>query len=321
MPQNLILCLVVLSLAGAATREEEQGLAADFTAGTGGWTQQVRPARRVRSAAPHAHTGIAQVHVRTSAGIEGFRPTATALRVLCTKREISSPSVCGVEGEDSGGRDSGVQGRTVSATAKLQIAPLDPSDSSTGFESWYFVAPPTWSGDLSWAYGGTFTVQLEHTEIPPAARRYDAPDIVITARCGHILSAHLDLQRARAAGGQAVPLREAAWVDSRTGAAPTRLALLGTLAHVRDVKVRGGFMFGFESTRLLAAALAPGDAPLFPCCALDGAVGACLTRPSPYATPPRSPPDPPPHLLPKPFTSPVLLLHLLPGVPPSSLPY
>lgn len=275
--------------------------------------------------APHAHTGIAQVHVKTSAGIEGFRRTATALRVLCTKREISSPSVCGVEGEDSGGRDSGVQGRTVSATAKLQIAPLDPSDSPTGFESWYFVAPPTWSGDLSWAYGGTFTVQLEHTEIPPAARRYDAPDIVITARCGHILSAHLDLQRARAAGGQAVPLREAAWVDSRTGAAPTRLALLGTLAHVRDVKVRGGFMFGFESTRLLAAALAPGDAPLFPCCALDGVVGACLTRPSPYATHPRSLPDPPtspsspdpsphqPSLVSKSLTSPVLFLQLLPG--------
>ena len=152
----LVLLLSLVSPGVSSTRS----LRTDFSSGLDGWTQLV--------------------HVNTSAGIQRFRPTATALRHVCTRPEPGQPLVCGVEGEDSGGRGSEVLGRTIAADTRLRIAPLDPSDSPTEFESWYFTAPPTWSGDLSWAYEGSIMVRLEHTVIPPAAKRYEAPDVVAT---------------------------------------------------------------------------------------------------------------------------------------------
>lgn len=156
----LLLLMAVLSpsVASVSGTSSDHAFRTDFSSGLDGWTQQV--------------------HVNTSAGIQGFRPTATALQHICKRIEPGQPLVCGVEGEDSSGRGSEVLGRTISAATRLRIAPLDTSNTPTEFESWYFTAPPTWAGDLSWAYDGAITVRLEHTVIPPAAKRYEAPDVV-----------------------------------------------------------------------------------------------------------------------------------------------
>lgn len=63
-------------------------------------------------------------------------------------------------------------------------------------------------------------------------------------------------------------------IYARTKQPPTEKAFLGTLAHLRDVKIRGGVYYGFEVAALRSVVICQGYA-LRPCCHADADVEIC----------------------------------------------
>ncbi len=183
-----------------------------------------------------------------------YVPVATPLRHECRRTGASSVE-CEVQGEDAGGRafsDTNIQTqRVTSATAAITVRPADPTARPMERETWYFVSPPSWSRDISQAYDGFLLIRVLHRVIPARAR-VPGHDVLLTARCGHFLSQRLPVEEGLAGRTHKLQLNvEGGWVDSRTGKAPSREGLLGVLAHLRDIKIRGSFYYGFEVTSLL----------------------------------------------------------------------
>jgi hypothetical protein len=261
---------LVVVLAACQIRNGETLLRTDFSQGTDGWENQVL--------------------VNTSAGIVAYLRVVTPLRQEC-RRTGASTVECEVQGEDAGGREfseTDIQtGRVTSATAAITIQPADPTARSLEKETWYFVSPPSWSRDISQAYDGFLLIRVLHRVIPPRAR-VPGHDVLLTARCGHFISQRLQVEEGLAGRTHKLQLNvEGGWIDSRTGKAPSRERLLGVLAHLRDIKIRGSFYYGFEVTSLLNVQVLKGDA-LFPCCSSHGSVATCSLKPSTFLTDPHT---------------------------------
>jgi hypothetical protein len=216
---------------------------------------------------------------------------STPLRRECRRRssnEWDTAVECEVQGEDAGGGAFSEQNiatqRLTSSDAAITIRPADPTAVPVEKETWYFVSPPSWSRDISQAYDGFLLVRIVHRVIPARAR-VPGHDVLLTARCGHYLSQRLPIDEGLAGRTHKLQLNvESGWIDSRTGRVPTRQSFLGVLAHLRDVKIRGGYYYGYEVTSLVTAEVLKGEDAPFACCSSRGQVTSCHHPPSDVLT-------------------------------------
>jgi hypothetical protein len=152
-----------------------------------------------------------------------------------------------------------------------------------GAEIWYFTSGPHFAGDKTAAYNGELSFKLYHKRLPPASRSQplkldrvgvDSADVILEAQCGHALYMAGVLDRARGVPtAYSFSLAEdAGWIDSRTGNPPQLIDMLGLLANLKAIKIRGSFYRDPEIVRLqdvrLATAVkgAVSGRDLFPCC-------------------------------------------------------
>ena len=270
-PAQWLQAVVLLSVFKA--RHGQTLLRADFSAGTEGWANQLL--------------------ANTSAGVLAYVQVATPLRRECRRRssnEWDKVVQCEIQGEDAGGRAFSEQNiatqQVTAARSAITIKPADPSAVPVEKETWYFVSPPGWSRDISQAYDGFLLVRIVHRVIPARAR-VPGDDVLLTARCGHHLSRSLPIDEGLAGRTHKLQLNaESGWIDSRTGRAPSRQSFLGVLAHLRDIKIRGGYYYGYEVTSLITAEVVKGEDAPFPCCSWRGEVTSCAQMPSSVLTAP-----------------------------------
>ena len=63
----------------------------------------------------------------------------------------------------------------------------------------------------------------------------------------------------------------------------------GALSHLRDLKIRGGYYYGYEVTNLVSVQVVKSlDDGLFPCCSASGIVSTCTLKPSPLLMDPHT---------------------------------
>jgi len=152
-----------------------------------------------------------------------------------------------------------------------------------GAEMWYFTSPPHLAGDKALAYNGVLSFGVYHKQRPPASNSHplklgragvESADVILEAQCGYALYIRNVLDGPRSVRKEyALALAEdAGWVDSRTGDAPKRIDMLGVLANLHAIKIRGAFYREPEAVRLQDVRLssAPQGAvsgrDLVPCC-------------------------------------------------------
>lgn len=194
-----------------------------------------------------------------------------------------------LHGARAGHQAHGVEG-PVARESDMAIEAAD-----SGAAVWYFSSPPHFEGDRAAAYNGALQFLLYHKQRPPASNSHplklgrlgvDSADVILEAQCGHALFMRAVLDRSRSVPTQySLDLSEdAGWIDSRTGGAPFRLDMLGVLANLRTVKIRGAFYREPETVHLqdvrltVAAEGAVSGRDLFPCCSATraGLMDVCL---------------------------------------------
>ena len=160
------------------------------------------------------------------------------------------------------------------------------SDTPSTSSSWYFVAPPAFSGDLKGAYNGKLSLSLVTMEVADARAAKDLHDplVVLQATCGHYL---YYTPSKVTSGVTTVMLNEdAGWKDSRTGKTAGSLDMLGVLSHLSQTKIRGGFFkTSAETTRLSSLTISAGGRSWFPCCTLTNEVDMCAKKPTDWFSP------------------------------------
>jgi len=173
--------------------------------------------------------------------------------------------------------------------AKLKLTAdasgISASDTVHTESSWYFVAPPSFSGDMKAAYNGKLSFNLVHMAVADAQAKKDLkqPLVVLQAACGHYLYWS---PKSINGGATSVLLNEdAGWKDSRTGKAAGVLDMLGVLSHLSSIKIRGGFFKSAETTRLGSVEVVPGGKSWYPCCTLTNEVDMCAKKPSDWFSP------------------------------------
>ena len=245
-------------------------LRTDFSQGVDGWENRVL-----------ANTSVGLAFVRV----------ATALRHECRRRSNDAwdkTLLCEVQGDDAGGlefsRANIEQQRETSTRAAISIKTADATAVPVEKETWFFVSPPAWSRDISQAYDGFLLLRIVHRVIPARAR-VPGPDVMLTARCGYHVWHKLSIDEGLAGRMHKLRLNEGGgWIDSRTNKPPSRQSLLGVFANLLDLKIRGGYFYGYEVTSLVTAEVVKGENAPFPCCDSEGGVSSCSTRPSPSLT-------------------------------------
>jgi hypothetical protein len=171
---------------------------------------------------------------------------------------------------------------------------IDAADHSSNV--WYFTSPLRFSGDRTAAYNGELSFGLYHKQRPPPTNSHplktraglEGADVILEAQCGHALYISGVLDRSRSVPTQySIALEEdAGWIDSRTGNAPRRLDMLGVLANLNAIKIRGAFYLDPERVRLQGVRLsgaargAVSGLDLFPCCSAvhTGEMDVCSKR-------------------------------------------
>ena len=162
-------------------------------------------------------------------------------------------------------------------------------------EMWYFTSGHAFVGDKTAAYNGELSFKLYHHQLPAASRSQhmklgrvgvESADVILEAQCGHALYIGGVLERARGVPTEYVfPLtEEAGWIDSRTGNPPLQLDMLGVLANLNAVKIRGAFYRETETVRLQDVRLSGATKgsmsgrDLFPCCSgtFPGEMDVCV---------------------------------------------
>lgn len=151
--------------------------------------------------------------------------------------------------------------------------------SDHGDELWYFVAPVKFSGDKTVAYGGELNFKMHHSKTPPPSNSHlmrrktgmEGADLLLEAECGHTLYLHHVFQHPKGVSTQyKISLHEeAGWIDSRNSREVTQLDLLGVLAHLKGIKIRGAFYKEPEAVQLAAVSLllpTKSSDTLYPCC-------------------------------------------------------
>jgi len=194
-----------------------------------------------------------------------------------------------LHGARSGHQAHGVEG-PVARESDMAIEATD-----SGAAVWYFSSPPHFEGDRSAAYNGALQFLLYHNQRPPASNSHplklgrlgvDSADVILEAQCGHALFMRGVLDRSRSVPTEySLELSEdAGWIDSRTGNAPFRLDMLGVLANLHSIKIRGAFYREPETVRLqhvrltVAAEGAVSGRDFYPCCSPSraGLMDVCL---------------------------------------------
>ncbi len=126
------------------------------------------------------------------------------------------------------------------ATSDGHICADDTSDDS----DWYFQAPEAWLGDQSAAYGGALRFTLRQSA---EDAQYDADDILITGG-GITLKFNTAENPSTDWTLYQAPLVETAgWVNTSTGAAPTREEMLAVLSAVTELRIRGEYREGGDT--------------------------------------------------------------------------
>jgi len=176
-------------------------------------------------------------------------------------------------------RESGVQ-RVEGPVARESDMAIEVAD--VGAQVWYFTSPSHFAGDKTAAYNGKISFGLYHKQRPPASSSHDqklgrvgvgSADVILEAQCGHEFYLSGVLRAREVPTEYSFSLAEdAGWIDSRTGNAPLRKDMLGLLAHLYAVKIRGFFYRGPETVRLYDVSISPAaqgtvsGRDLFPCC-------------------------------------------------------
>lgn len=198
----------------------------------------------------------------------------------------------GIDGWALHGPHFGQAAHKVQGPSESDMA-IEAADSGAGV--WYFSSPPHFEGDRAEAYNGALSFGLYHKQRPPASNSHplkvgrlgvDSADVILEAQCGHALYMRGVLDRSRSVPTEySLALSEnAGWIDSRTGNAPFRLDMLGVLANLHAVKIRGSFYREPETVRLhdVRLTVAPpgtaGGQDFFPCCSVAraGSMDVCL---------------------------------------------
>jgi hypothetical protein len=275
-PANLRCSLLLLSFYQACNAVAAQTLLrADFSKDVGGWSNKVL--------------------CNTGSGILAYIGVATPLRHQCTRRSSNlwdAVVVCEVQGEDAGGLESSETNvatqRIISSTDAITIKTVDTTAVPVEKETWYFTSPLAWSQDISQAFDGFLLIRIVHRVIPVTTRVPGRKDVILTARCGYYLWHELPIDVGVSGRTHKLQLNaESGWIDSRTGSPPTRKSFFGVLSHLRDIKIRGGYYYGYEVTSLVVVEILKGDVP-FPCCSSRGDVTTCSLKPSPFLTDPNT---------------------------------
>ena len=153
----------------------------------------------------------------------------------------------------------------------------------TGHGTWFFTSPPRYAGDRTAAYNGQLSFGLYHKQRPPPSNAHplafrrgslDGADVILEAQCGHALyqSRVIDHSRGVPTEYTFALTEDAGWIDSRTGNAPMRLDMLGVLANLHAIKIRGSFYREPERVHLQNVRVsiptkgAVSGLDFFPCC-------------------------------------------------------
>ena len=126
-------------------------------------------------------------------------------------------------------------------------------DSSDGYicaddrseqSDWYFQAPQGWLGDQSAAYGGALRFVLRQSA---EDAQYDADDVLLTG--GGITLKYNTAENPRTDWTlYLVPLVETAgWINTSSGAAPTRDEMITVLSSLSELRIRGEYREGEDT--------------------------------------------------------------------------
>lgn len=181
--------------------------------------------------------------------------------------------------------------QVLALTLEIRWSPLSIEVSEKASTTWYFANSQSLAGDLTAAYGGTLSFRLHSSKQPPpnspqarARSQRGVADVILESKCGTSLSMSGVVQPGRETSTlYELELSEhGGWIDSRTASPALQLDVLGMLANLETLKIRGSFFPGGaeEATVLKAVTVtgprASGGRPHpSPCCTPRGFVGIC----------------------------------------------
>ncbi len=109
-------------------------------------------------------------------------------------------------------------------------------------ESWFWIAPAKFRGNMAGAYGRWPMFDLRQDRL---TENYATDDVVLVGG-GLTLSYNLPTDPSTAWTPYRVALEESGWVNAATGSAATRQEMQSALASLTELRIRGEFFRGTD---------------------------------------------------------------------------